>query len=192
MNELIRKLRVRIENAITRAVVDRGDGTGRFLQLLWAGDRVSADVEHLEPQGLHFSPPADASAVLLSPGGSRAGVIALGAGGDTPPDTLKAGEGGLHYLGAWRVFLKEDGTLALGALEPDDFVALASKVDAEIDKLKADVQAIVDLLTGSSTPPWVVVPMDGGAALAAAAATALATVPSSAESVASATVKVQS
>src|SRR6201995_912301 len=84
MNEFLRKLRVRIENAITRAVVDRGDSNGRYLQVLWAGDRVSADVEHLEPQGVHFAPPGDASAVLLAPGGSRAGVVAVGAGGVVP------------------------------------------------------------------------------------------------------------
>lgn len=165
MNESIRKLRTQIVNAITRACVDRGDSNGRFLQLLWGGDRVSGDVEHLEPQGLHFSAPADSSAVILAPGGSRAGALALGVGGEVPADALDAGEGGLHYLGAYFVFLAKDGTLALGAKAPTDFVALASKVDAELASIKTDLTGIkiafdahthilaLSVGTGTAAPP---------------------------------------
>lgn len=178
MNEILRKLRVRIENLITRAVMDRPDSNGRYLQVLWGGDRVSADVEHLEPQGLHFCPPADASLVVLAPGGSRAGVVALGAGGEVPADAVAAGEGGLHYLGTYKVFLAADGSTCLGAKEPDDFVALASKVDA--------FHAAIHKLFSAS---WTPTPNDGGAALKLAYGIAFPKAPAS---VASSTVKVQS
>ena len=71
------------------------------------------------------------------------------------------------------VWLKADGTIELGS--PDDFVALAAKVDAEI-------QRIWDLFAN-----WTPVPQDGGAALKTAASAASAAV----QSVASQTVKAQ-
>lgn len=147
MIDQLRRLRVRLENAITRAVLDRSDANGRFLQLLWAGDRVSADVEHLEPQGLHVRPPAGASAVLLAPGGSRAGALALGVGADVPADSLEAGEGGLHYLGAYRVFMKANGEVHLGVMNADDFVPCDSKLQTELAAVQSELSALKTILS---------------------------------------------
>lgn len=45
-----------------------------------------------------------------------------------------------------------------GATTADDFVAMATKVNDQLEKL-------IDLLTGNTTPPWVPAPNDGGTAL---------------------------
>lgn len=78
-----------------------------------------------------------------------------------------------------------------------DFVALAAKVETELQRVKGDIAALVALLVGPSVPPvgpppagmWVPVPMDGGAALRIAAAAALAMVPSNPASTAATKVK---
>jgi phage gp45-like len=191
MNEVLRKLRVRIENAITRAVVERADAAAEYLHRKWGGDRLSPGVENLEPQGLHCSPPAGASAVLLAPGGSRAGVVALGVGASTPTDALEAGEGGLHLLGTFKVFMATDGTLHLGKKDPDDYVALASKVDAAVSSLRQDLTTLKTAIGTGLTAVGV-----GAAANGPAGKTAFdgasAAVPASVASVASSKVKVQS
>jgi phage gp45-like len=183
----LQSLLIKLRNTITRAVTDRRDSTGRY-QVQWGGDRASSGVEHIQPQGVHFSVPSEADAILVSPGGDRSAGVIVAASGATPADSLPPGTGGLHYLGEWRVFVSDDGSVHLGAREPSDFVALASKVDAEVARLDAAVTAIKSLLAGPSVPPvgppppgvWVPVPMDGGLALQVAAGAALADIPGAA------------
>lgn len=194
MIEQLRRLRVRLENAITRAVLDRSDANGRFLQLLWGGDRVSADVEHLEPQGLHVRPPAGASAVLLAPGGSRAGALALGVGADVPADGIEAGEGGLHYLGAYRVFMKANGEVHLAAMIATKSAAVGETVDSEgtawaqdLNLLKSAIEAALQAVVPAGPASGSVL---GSTALIAFQAGF--TGPHSPESVCSAKVKIES
>lgn len=137
----------KIRNVVTRAVVDLRDGAGRY-QLLWGGDRASAGVEHLETQGVHFAAPADADALILCPGGDRSAAVAIGVQGAHPSGALPSGTGGLHYLGEWRVFVSDDGTVRLGAREPSDFAARASLVDAELAAIKADLDALKSAFDG--------------------------------------------
>lgn len=152
MDDLLRKLRIKLENAITRVVVDRSE-TPILSQVLWGGGRVSSGVEHLEPQGIHFRVPADAGGACLAPSGVRDGAFLLCAGGVVPDSGIGEGEGGLHYLGQFKVFLAADGTVHLGAEAAPDFAALASKVDAALAKLqqKLDTHTHQVATTGSAT-----------------------------------------
>jgi hypothetical protein len=58
------------------------------------------------------------------------------------------GEGGLHYLGAWRVYINGAGEVHVGAKVAADAAALASVVDAELTAIKADLSALTALLVG--------------------------------------------
>lgn len=160
MEELLRRLRILIQNLATRIVVDRSEASGGTYQVLWGGDRVTSGLEHLETQGVHFRAPADAGGVVVSCGGQRDGGVLLALGGIVPNDAIGEGEGGLHYLGEWKVFLRADGQICLGAKTPGDWVALASKVDSELEAVRQDISNIHNALT-----TWVPVPQDGGAAL---------------------------
>ena len=131
----------KIRGVVTRAVVDLRDSAGRY-QVLWGGDRASAGVEHLETQGVHFAAPGDADALLIAPAGDKSAAVLIGMQGAVPGDSLPAGAGGLHYLGEWRVFVSDDGTVHLGSREPGDFAARASLVDAELAAIKADLDAL--------------------------------------------------
>ena len=117
-----------IRNMVMRARVDRPGATPQLIAL---GGRAYPSVENRQPQGLYFNPPAGAVGVMVSPAGDPSAAMAVGVGGTTP-DAPAAGEGGLHYLGTFKVFLAADGTVHLGQKDPTDFVALASKVDAAL------------------------------------------------------------
>lgn len=138
--EHIRKLRVLLQNLVTRVVIDRADGM--TYQAIWGGGRVTSGLEHLETQGVHFRVPADAGGVVVAAGGQREAGVLLVSGGIVPQEEIGPGEGGLHYLGEWKLFLRSDGLLCLGEKLPTDWVALASKVDAELSKIKDDLSAL--------------------------------------------------
>lgn len=125
-------------------------------------DDPDDELEMLEPVGVHFLPSLDEDVLVVEVNGSADNRVVLCASqrGHRPQDLTDAGTGGLHLLGTWKVFLDSDGTVHLGERDADDFVALASKVDAEIAR-------IWDVLT-----TWTVAPQDGGAALQTAALTA--------------------
>jgi hypothetical protein len=129
-------LLTRLRNLITRTLVDSRGSDGTY-QVLWSADRVSAGVEYLEPQGVHFRPPKDALGLTISPHADRSAAVLIDAQGTVPTDTISAGEGGLHYLGDYQVFLSSDGTLSLGAKAATDWVALASLVDSRIDAIRS-------------------------------------------------------
>ncbi len=158
--ELYRKL----QNIVRRAFVDR---PGVKPSLAHIGDSIAPDVEHMQPQGLHFIAPAGAQGVLLAPSAITSSAFALGLGGDVPSDSVQPGEGGLHYLGAFKVFLAADGTLALGSKVPDDFVALASLVDDRLSSIRSAFNAhthdaVTTATVGLAGPATVTVSPTGG------------------------------
>ena len=132
----------RLQGIIKRAVVDLTSSDGTKHQLLHSGDGVLPDVEYLEPQGLHFATPGAAQGLILCPGAQTSNAVSACLSGAVPSGDLAPGEGGLHYLGEWKVFLAKDGTVSFGDQVSADFVALASKVDAEIARID---QAITTL-----------------------------------------------
>ncbi len=159
----IRAVRLMVSRGVIRRVTDTARLQLVQLSLLGdgAGDEEVADeVEHLQPFGLSFVPPVESEVVALSVGGERDHLFALGAssrahrptkrtvsspssgGGD--PSAMHPGEGGLYTLdGSWRVFLDAAGNVFLGTDDRDLVfpVALAHKVEAELDKIRAALAA---------------------------------------------------
>ncbi len=142
-----------IRALITRAKVDRSPAAGNLYQLAWLGGRVTPDVEHMQPQGLHFRAPGAAQGALLAPSADPSVAVVVGLGGALPPDDLVEGEGGLHYLGEWRVFVDADGKVHLGARDPSDFVALASLVAAELDAIRTYVNGHTHVIPAGTDIP---------------------------------------
>ncbi len=183
MIEHVQRLASRVRNMLTRGVVDARDNAGTY-QVTWSGERASAGVEYKEPQGLHFALPKDADGMTLAPFGDRSAAVLLSSSGPTPTGAVAAGEGGLHYLGEWKVFLAADGTLALSAKAPADWMALASLVDARISGLRSDITTLkAATQTGLGGVPV------AGSGLAGAFASATSAIPAAAASVASTKVK---
>jgi len=183
--EILRKVKVMMLNLVQRGVVDRSSSDGASCQVKSVSGRVTPDVEILQGQGLHFRPGPGAEGVTVAPMGLADNAVLLGAGArkSLPADTLAAGEGGLHYLGAFKVFLAADGTLSLGAKDAGDYVALASKVDQAIATLQSAIQAGFTA-GGGSGPAYA-----GGAAQKTAFDSALLVPPGMPDSTASETVK---
>lgn len=146
MLEDARRIFNAIANVITRGVIDRIDPDGAFAQVEGLSGHVTPEVEVFQPQGVHFKAPTGADVVLVSPTGDTGNAVAFAAARDSlPEDSLGSGEGGLHYLGEFKVFIAADGTVHLGQKDPTDFVALASKVDAALS-------AIVTYINGHTHP----------------------------------------
>ncbi len=109
------------------------------LQIKGIGGRVFEGAEYLQPQGVFFLPPVGAETAVLAPGGSASGAVAVCAsqrGASPGGASIGAGEGGLHYLGTFKAFLKADGTIALGDKVATEFVALANLVDSRLSAIK--------------------------------------------------------
>lgn len=160
----VRALTTKIINLCVRAVVTR---SGEQYQAQWLGDRVTPPVENFQPQGLHFRVPVGAEHLLLSPCGETSAAVMIGAHkrNAMPKDTLAEGEGGLHYLGTFCVFVAKDGTVNLGGgVAATDYVALAAKVDTAIANIVTYVNAHVHTGNGANKPNP---PLDAQAATAA-------------------------
>lgn len=132
----MREILVKLQNMIARGRVDR---PGAKPQFVGSNGTTYPDTEYMQPQGVHFALPADAQGAILAPNGQTAAAVAVCHSGDLPSDTVLPGEGGLHLLGTFKVYLNLDGTLSLGEQMPADFVALASLVDQSFAHLKAAI-----------------------------------------------------
>jgi hypothetical protein len=131
-------LLVKIQSLIKRTVVDLPSATP---QLQHNDDSLIPGVEHMEPQGLHFIAPQGAQGLILCPAAQTSNAVAVGLQGQVPSGTIQPGEGGLHYLGEWKVFLAADGSVSFGQQDASDFVALASLVLNELNQVKSDLTA---------------------------------------------------
>jgi phage baseplate assembly protein V len=165
----LRRVRLRVDATVARAVIEYVNDSLKTqrLQLTILADEHEDDVEHMQPYGLSFVPPAGAECIALAPSGSRDGTVAICA--QLPGDRPEGGKertGGLYTAAAWRVFIDEDGHVHLGAETGQAKMARADRTDAEFSRLW-------DVLTG-----WTTVPNDGGAALKSFAATKVGSVQS--------------
>jgi phage baseplate assembly protein V len=175
IDERVGWLRARLRGAIVRGVLkvlDDSKGLQRG-QVKLLADEVSEEVEFLSPPGFTSRPAAGAEVVVLSIGGDPSHRVALVVDRRTRlAGELAEGEAALHIGVAGQVVrLKANGDVVITpggvagkVLLGDDaatlLVALAAKVQARLDGLKAAMGA-----------GWVVVPNDGGAALKTALAT---------------------
>jgi len=141
LNPLRRRIRLIVSRAILTADADDSHGCQR-LDLALLADEERTSVARVQQYGISSRPPSGAEAVCLSAGGVREHMVAVAV--DAPasrPTGLKPGEVALwmkqHGV---RVLLLDDGHVDLGS-QPTDFVALASLVKAELDGIKADLDA---------------------------------------------------
>lgn len=175
----MRKVWSKIQTTVMRGIVARSSDTQKciMVQVEWAADRTSSNVEYKQPQGLYFNPADKAEGQILAVAGDHSSAVLIDAQSrsDSPGGGgIGAGEGGLYYAGDFKVFLDKNGLVHLGEKTGSDFVALAAKVDMAINEIR-------DLLSGNGTPPksWIPVSMDGGAALQVAAKAVWAVPPTS-------------
>lgn len=148
----------RIKTLIQRVIVDRSDDGGQVpeMQIKRFQDRAEV-VEEFKPQGLYFRTPADAEGIMVSPGGSSSNAVLLSAQDrDRWPagGSIEEGEGGLHYLGAFKVFLDKDGIVYLGAPKGDADLTEGvrdDKVQTELARLKSELDAVKDDLDAHRT-----------------------------------------
>ena len=167
MIDEVRALKNKVLGMVSRAVLGSRASDGTY-QADWSADRTSAGVELLQPQGLHFRAPVGADGVLLSPAGNKSASVLLCATSDTPSDATTAGEGGLHYLGTYKVFLKSDGTVSIGAFSASQWAAVASLVDARISAIVAafNTHAHTGVTTGMGTSGTPASPLGAQASVA--------------------------
>lgn len=179
MEELKREILAYVQRAIRDATarinlaVDAGiaklvkdDAGVVVMQVEQLAGELDDQVEYWQPSGLSFVPPVGSEVLFASVGGDRGHAVAVAVQKrDQRPKNCKPGEGGLHFLGEYKVFLDEDGNVCLGAKAPSDWVSAASKTDAAITAIR---DALLNAVPGS---------MDGGAALLASIIAALEAAP---------------
>lgn len=177
-----RNILAKVQNLVREAVIDV---PGEAPQVRYFSGRVDAATPVREPQGLHFMGAAEARGLLLSPAADAGSAVLVCAQGDVPSDSIEPGEGGLHCLGEWRVFIDAQGNVHLGSRDAGDYVALASRVDAEIARID---QAITKLALAVKPVAAVTDALTPGTGTAYNGATAA--LPGASSSVASSKVKV--
>lgn len=134
------RINLLVDAGIAKLVKD--DAGVVVLQVEQLDDELDDQVELWQPHGISFVPPVESEVLFASVAGDRGYSVGICAQKrDQRPTGCAEGEGGLHYLGDWKVFLAEDGTVSLGAKSPSDYVALASLVKAELDAIKTYVDA---------------------------------------------------
>lgn len=191
-----RKLIGRVVNATRTAVIERVDDAHdvQELQTTALEDEIDDAVPHYQPLGVSFTPAAGAEVLLVTVGSDTMNRIALAAQarGKRPTDAAEGCGGVFRPLdGTWALYLADDGTVHLGAKDPDDFVALASVTDSRLDALE---QGLSDLITAYNAHIHITTATIGlGPAVGVIApTTSTATPPTPGQSVASSIAKVQS
>lgn len=120
--DALRKLRFRVDAIVARAVIEYVDDALKTqrLQLTILEGEVEDDVEHLQPYGVSFTPPAGAECLALAPAGSRSNTVAICANmpGDRPRSAPPYA-GGLYTKGAWRYYVDAEGVTCTGAETSD-------------------------------------------------------------------------
>lgn len=127
-SKLLSKLRAQVEGMLLRAAIelvnDKLD-TQTVQITLTSDDDVLDDVEHWQPYGLSFHPPAGAEALSLALNGERANAVVICAQEpEERPTDVAPREGGLYTKGQWRVFVRADGIVCIGAKDSDQHAVL--------------------------------------------------------------------
>lgn len=140
---------------LVRGIVTLVDDTKKVQQVqaeLLVPGQAPDEIEVAMPFGFTSKPPKSVEAIFGAIGASRANTVLMGWLDRARPKGLEDGEAGLHYLGEFKVFLKNDGSLRLGSKDATKLIALAEKIDGAFNALV------------NAAP----VPNDGGAAIQAA------------------------
>lgn len=153
----IRRLESRLASMVQRGVVSTSaDDEGiPGQQAKGIGGRPLDALEYMQPQGLYFRPVVGAEGVILCPTGQTSGAVLVNAssrGASPGGEGVPEGAGGLHYAGTFKLYLANDGTLHLGEKDASDFVALASKVQADLDALRDAFNSHMHATAGTGAP----------------------------------------
>lgn len=160
MGPTIRRVNLMVSRGVIRRVADGARAQLVQLSLLGdnAGDEEVADeVEHVQPFGVSFVPPAGSEVVAISVGGNRDHVLAIGASSRAHrPTERDEGEGGLYTMSGWTVLCDAAGNVYIGGdeIRATFKVALASKVEAELGKIGTEIGKIkttLGSLSGGAT-----------------------------------------
>lgn len=176
----IRRLRSRVDGMVSRAVINRVSDALRTqrLQLTMLDGEVEDDVEHLQPFGLSFVPPASAELITLAVGGDRAHTVGICANDpSTRPRGGLPGTGGLYTATGWKVFIDASGVVHVGAETGADFVALAASVLTQLNDIRTKFDAHTHITTATvgatATPGVLAIPAPPMGPAATVAATKL-------------------
>lgn len=127
LEALLREMRARVDGMVTRAVIELVNDKLKTqrLQLTLLADQHVDDVEHMQPYGVSFVPPAGSEALALAVAGARSHTVAICAQhpGERPTGG-KPRTGGLYTKGQWRLFVDEQGVLCVGAMDSDEHMVL--------------------------------------------------------------------
>lgn len=142
---MLARLKTKILTLITRVRVDRSDDSSKVPQVQITRFGKAAVHDVMQPQGLYFRAPPEAEGVLLSAGGAASNAVLVSAqdratwpaGGG-----IEDGEGGLHYLGAWKVFVDKDGNLNLGTKVGASKISRDDKIQTELKALQSKLDAL--------------------------------------------------
>ncbi len=158
----LRQVRLRVDALVARAVVELVNDTLKTqrLQVTVLADDPEDDVEHFQPYGVSFVPPAGAEAIALAPSGSREGTVVICVQHpDHRPRGGDAGTGGLYTAGQWRVFIDPDGNVHLGAEAGAAKLARDDRTEAALNEIWTVLQKPcangVALAVGPRTSPGV-------------------------------------
>ena len=150
-DRLLAPIRRRLRLIVSRAAI-RASNDSTALQTLdlgLIGDETRKGAIRIAEYGFASRPPEGAEAVYVCPGGDRAqGVVVATDDRRSRPRDLAEGECCLWTPDdGKRVHCKADGQVDLGS-EPEDFVALAAKVKAELDAIRGDLDALKAAIEG--------------------------------------------
>jgi phage gp45-like len=136
--DMLRRTRARVDVMVTRAVVELVNDklkTQRVQLSILEGEVVS-NIEHFQPYGLSFTPPAGAEAIALAVQGSRSHTVAICVQHpDERPKDVPPRAGGLYTAGEWRLFVDAAGVLCVGAKDSPQHIPLGDLLVAQIKAL---------------------------------------------------------
>lgn len=151
LGPILRNFKSRIDAMVVRGAVElvKDSLKTQRVQVTLLADEVVDDVEHMQPYGLSFTPAVGSEVLALAVGGSRTHTIAVCIQNpDERPTNVPPQTGGLYTKREWRVYIDAGGIVHLGAREGTDYVALASKVLAELNEIRAKFDAHVHNVPG--------------------------------------------
>lgn len=150
-DRLLAPIRRRLRLIVSRAAIRASDDSTALqtLDLGLIGDETRKGAIRIAEYGFASRPPEGAEAVYVCPGGDRAqGVVVATDDRRNRPRDLAEGECCLWTPDSGkRVHCRANGQVDLGS-EPEDFVALARAVRAELDAIKGDLDALKAAIEG--------------------------------------------
>jgi len=155
INRMLSPVRNRVRLMVGRCVLEViNDSTkAQSVQITGMADEVRDDVERFQNYGFSSVPYAGTEGIAVSVGGNRAHqVIVATEDRARRPTGLAEGDVALYNSNGVRCLLEQCNDLVLLGNAPTDFVALASLVQGELDKIQAAFDAHNHITTATIGP----------------------------------------